>query len=897
MDHVEAIKAIDSGAIESGSALLTIASLAASNNRDKMLQALGRICEVTFDPNTNKFVISSLIEPPFHTQIEKADAREISSQPMRVLQTIFAAACGVEYGSENTAGSEQLTSAYEDLGRAAPDDLSYSDYPPKIVRDLGFGNDVLLVGPSASGKTVIAYQVAQLLQHSGGECYFIDINATVEDYWQKLLGILLRIFNGSATEGRTTIIIDNVQGSTRQFALAMNVFDLAVSLSENEVNFFFVGWPSVAGLSRLEPADIRKIVIDNRAQADLILCRSIALRADKIARGEIGNIIDGDCFLAHEIAKSADKGELTPSFSLLAKSSMQSVVGDEEISMPGRDFLYTLSALGMVEIFANEAWLLSIVSVNKREINSFTGLRRLGSAVSIGHRSRAYVVNRFLAESDPTLSTRLGSVQEIVHQYCTNHGDEAILQALDRIDVPNEAIDDADRPTSHVPSRLWLAFVSLRNRIRALAIQDPTWGANTASVCMALTVLRLIDWSAWQSSYEFVTSAWQLKEGGVSRELDTIERDDFDAIKERMALQDQELENSVPRIWEGADGIDSDRMHMNWVLGLLLMAEGTARKVNRDRVRGLADQALAQIDAVGAIYPRRVPWVGARLISGLTAVGLTSATSKDVERATSWLLTSAPAGPRQTDHWMPGTGTWNDDYQATAMVLASCLEAGVSPSDSSLIAASDFLDRNRENWVQEGSEITIIDVVITQISLGKRWEEYADAIEIVLKWILDAAHWNVESARVKATEVGYESSKIAQVSARTLDLIFNILKSNLDYVVGQGIRRFDRFAEYVARFEDQADVPDDRLREETLNAYRILRDHLDGEFRQRARLVAAREQNAQITSVISELKGQIRSLQKIRLRMDAEEVDWENVACEIDEIGISQFGDEWHILK
>lgn len=835
MDYASAISKLSAGGDEAPHAFYWLVSNSlASRPIGDAPKDLAELIEVFVSKEEEMVAVADKASGRHIASFSISEVVEASSKGRKLALNLFLSLFGYrpETLIEPVVADATLT-ASSAMREAIPDDTIITPLHSEILQDLQYSNDVLLLGPSASGKTVLAYHCALVLEQQGKQCWYLDINRPAEEFVSILISALASILDKGSHRKQQVILIDNVQGSAHQFSIAMNLLKQLSMAEGSEPAFLFIGWPEVGKLSRFRVESTRSHMIDPEQQVRLILRSSGYFYSDSAKTELVAESLQGDCFLAYAIARTANsEGEL-PTFDRLGDELLIVVAGEEELSPAGRDFLYVLSALSALEVYGNKDWVKNSSRVSSREMASIRGVRRFGDDISIGHRSKAFLLNTYLKQLDPTIEDRLGSMEQIVVTYCQSNGDKAILQTIERLEIPPFPGGASDEDELSITLELWRAFVVLRSRIVALAHSDPSWGDNTASVCFALTVLNFIDWDAWRNCYQWVTNSWAVTGDGLTLTASVAERDDFDAIRERMKEQDQTFAE-LPVYWERSDDVDFDRFHENWVLGLLLLAEGSSQLRNSQRIRSLLSEIHANVGVIGEIHPKRVPWVAARVLSGLSSVGQNIHTSDAAKLIASWLLTESPDGPWSGDHWSPGTGTWNDDFQATAMAITALLEAGVSSRDQKIQSAAQFLEENKGDWLKVGKEITVIDIVISQIRLGRDWRDFVSEIRFVLNWILSAAHWDKENPSVVASKTGIESSKLSQVSSRTLELIFEVLKSDLERIVRLSAARFVKISELLPSTKSLPESDERQLIVTQARYLEFVLGHLDVEITLRA---------------------------------------------------------------
>jgi hypothetical protein len=191
---------------------------------------------------------------------------------------------------------------------------------------------------------------------------------------------------------------------------------------------------------------------------------------------------------------------------------------------------------------------------------------------------------------------------------------------------------------------------------------------------------------------------------------------DFAGITSMMAEEDELLRGAPHLAGQPAAEIDDEVFYRTWALALLLCFESTAPASHRDNDRiatlvGMAERKLHD----GYYYPRRVPWLTARMVLGLCLAGQRYHTHDAIRQACRWLQRPLRDGGAFERWWRSGTGSWNSDEATTATCLSALLRAGV-PLDDELtrdVMASAFawLDDRESAWTAVGREIDLAQVL------------------------------------------------------------------------------------------------------------------------------------------------------------------------------------------
>ncbi len=161
--------------------------------------------------------------------------------------------------------------ATDQIGSAIPEHVVLTGEDQKILSEIDKGENVVLLGPSASGKTVIAALCARTLESRGGTCTYLDINASLDSFVKSVISLVKFCNEPNSQSSSPTVIFDNVQGSAPQFSRSFEIITDLLQDAELQPVFLFVGWPAIARLKHIQSENYPTLVLDARSQARAIL--------------------------------------------------------------------------------------------------------------------------------------------------------------------------------------------------------------------------------------------------------------------------------------------------------------------------------------------------------------------------------------------------------------------------------------------------------------------------------------------------------------------------------------------------------------------------------------------------------------------------------------------------
>jgi hypothetical protein len=323
---------------------------------------------------------------------------------------------------------------------------------------------------------------------------------------------------------------------------------------------------------------------------------------------------------------------------------------------------------------------------------------------------------------------------DVIWEYLKLIGTDAgsdLLRQMDEGDFPLTS----EAAVSSFFSPAWDLLFQLGETLDQRSDVDPTWGDNVgAAVFAAEALAELGHREQWSSVAGFVRRRWSYERPGELPEVrgePTSEAQDFDEIRRCMVVEDQYFSMVRPPM-PPCDDIDFDEFHRTWMLGVLLGFEGTALDRSPELIDALKRTAAAVIHRDGYFYPRRVPWVTARVVLGLCRVGLTDQDDV-VRRACDWLKRPVRDGGAYGEWWKGGTGSWNRDEATTAMCVAALIRAG-QVNAPEVRRALAWLGARSGEWTKTDREIDLA-LVLEAILLGApEWRSSYSRLLNLLHW-------------------------------------------------------------------------------------------------------------------------------------------------------------------
>ncbi len=657
----------------------------------------------------------------------------------------------------------------------------------RVEQAVEAGRDVLLAGAHGSGKSAVAGHVAEKFQRDGGGLIWLDLSDPADGPES----IAMALFTQPASRnGRYLVVVDDLHANR---PVLESVVACVMRLNEefglrSVVNGQLQGgiqvlatmW-SPGGADRRglpEPMRVWPLIWVDGQETIGLLVADEGLSAEA-ARG-VRELADGDVHIAAVALDSCRQTGRVPSAQELEQHFTRGVAAAD------RQALYYLACLGLFELELSEWEAQQRFPGALARLHAVGAVLRTDNAYSIGHLRRAHLVIRhaIVAWQAPG---RWGQPEQLIQEHLHAGGDRLMSAVLARLDLYMPA-DRADE-TSRYLLEVWQSVNRLVRRLDRMAVTDPTFGGNLAAAvfaAMALAKLGYLD--SWRRIAEVVRAKWSYEGlslpetvGPISDSKLAADLQDFPRIKASMRYEDEML-NGPGHSRQPADTIVEEDFYRTWVLGLLLCLEGSAPGSLRDedRLLQLFEKAKQVQDADGYFYPRRVPWVTARIVLGLCLVGYRK-NNPVVRQACDWLLRAPYEGGPLDGWWRSGTGSWNSAEATTAMCVTALLRAGYGPGEPPVLrGALDWLRNQEGQWSRPGREVDQAQV-LEALALGADYDQtWRDHVRHLLRALMGELHDPAEA--FDGPEKGH---RIQFAAAQLADLISVLMTMEFRQVVRQ----------------------------------------------------------------------------------------------------------------
>jgi hypothetical protein len=677
----------------------------------------------------------------------------------------------------------EIGEAIKDTGE---DPRTWVDHPllPRVVRTVEGQRACLLIGPSSSGKSILAMQVARHFGLKGREAKYVNLG-TVQKF---PAGIVSTFLLTSAHKDPSLLVVDDLQSNVAGTRYIFAVSNIAQRARVGSALVMLAAtWPDFGEKAAIWLENCLPFVVRPHQVSGVMSRRFGGDLASKDV-SSIATRFGDDLLLLRLALEQSSKLGRKVSLAEVAMEIWRGRTDDGKMDDSDvRCIALVAGSLARYDIPSSSAFIREEARVSDETITKCISsrlLRRQSRNLTIGHRSLGALIADWLDVQGvwQNLSKRGGpkNTTSVVLDYLQSLGPTL---AVDTLRALHARAGFKEKPKlNRIAAALvevWTTFNAVAERIEQQQRIDPLWGRAPSSVMFAIQAfseLGKIDLIA--SSLEFLRGHWALENDQIRITTDGLSTQaDFQKIHQEMSKEDESFKHAGYQIRMPTHVIDMERFHRTWLMGILMCAESLAEEPRIPLVQ-LARLAEKEQLASGAFYPERVPWSTARVLLGLAACGRTVDTSESVRDAVTWLLKDREEGGAQSNGiWRSGTGSWNSSLETTSLVLTALAAIGYDCSRSNIDAARDFLLSERSSWTAPGKELDGALAMQAYLETGGEWEEVILEAQLLSQWTRGESLW--QGATLSSEFSLTQSCRVAQIATSLVSIGWRAIRSDL----------------------------------------------------------------------------------------------------------------------
>lgn len=432
--------------------------------------------------------------------------------------------------------------------------------------------------------------------------------------------------------------------------------------------------------------------------------------------------------------------------------------------------IYILAVLGTYEF---ETPVLFINNFGKLQLENITTAKMIGKSIFLAHRTVSNFIARYIEQES---NCELYQRKEIIKKYINYIDNRKKWKALVHLIGENNKTDVLS------VSPLWNLMYEFQNNLKRQTELDPTWDNTPSSMYFVISTAKMLGVvDEYKEVINALCSNFPLHEGNVKIRYDILRTtNDFIKIKERMIEEDKIVE---PSKYEFGKDIDLIRIHRNWLFGLLIGLKNILIDYGYKEMINAVESALINSQQnEGYWYPKRVPWVTARILIGLAEAGY-SKKDECIKRGVSYLISEV-----RNCKWEAHTGGWNNEFETSSLCLEALIKCGIDCEKDLPKDVANYLLRNSQIWMSKDCEI---DGATTACSLIK----ILGIQDSLLSYINELAKRNIHNIVGMTGRLDYnsvQSCKTTQIAYYVIELCWYILEKDISSLLDDFITRSEQ---------------------------------------------------------------------------------------------------------
>ena len=531
----------------------------------------------------------------------------------------------------------------------------------------------------------------------------------------------------------------------------------AEDIKRRNIYIFLVSWTSLAESSEFREYTQIIPIIRTKPQ------KYITLMQKKLANTALRSICGDNLSLintAIEIQKHTPKNIATD----YEKKLFQNYVQTEDLSQI--KLIYILAVLGAYEF---ETPIRFLDQYGSLDYDSVKTVKIQENQIFLAHRTVSNFIAYYIEKHYELPITRKSIIKKYI-KYIDSRKKWSALVHL---------IGEENQTELLSVSPLWALMYYFQSNLRQQTLKDPSWNNTPSSMYFVLStaeILGVVD--EYEDVIEALCHYFSVADGRVNVKYDELKTtDDFVFIREKMEQEDL---SNPPTEYEEAQTLNLELIHKNWLFGLLIGLKNVLIDYgHKELVDAVEKELLYAQDPEGFWYPKRVPWVSARIMIGLATAGF-SKSDECIQKGIEYLYNSSTAY-----HWLAHTGGWNNEYETTSLCLEALIKSGEDCECEFLQKAANLLLSKSQVWMKPEYDIdgTTSACALLKI-LGVKQE--------MLSYIESLAVRNIHEIVDSFDQLDYsqsQSCEITQIAYYCIELCWYLLEKDIPSLLDKFIER------------------------------------------------------------------------------------------------------------
>lgn len=432
--------------------------------------------------------------------------------------------------------------------------------------------------------------------------------------------------------------------------------------------------------------------------------------------------------------------------------------------------IHILAVLGTYEFEAPISFIRIFGVLNEENVKT---AKKVGDSLFLAHRTISNFIARFI-ESE--CKCQIYNRQEIIKKYINYIDNRKKWKALLHLIGENNKTDILS------VSPIWNLMYEFQYNLMRQTRIDPSWNNTPSSMYFVISTAKMLGVAdEYKEVIDKLCSNFLIKENHVEIRYDFLQTTvDFVRIKERMIEEDKSRSYLD---YEAGESIDLEAAHRNWLYGLMVGLKDVLVEFGYKRlICHIEIELLSLQDEKGYWYPKRVPWVTARILIGLAEAGY-SAKDDFVLKGINYLLSMV-----ENNRWEAHTGGWNNEFETSSLCLEALIKCGVDCDADMQRNVAKHLLENSFTWMSENCEI---DGTTTACALIKSLGIQASLMDYINKLTERNIHNILEQDEALDYD-NVQSCKTTQIAYYVIELCWYILEKDMSSLLDNFIARSEQ---------------------------------------------------------------------------------------------------------
>lgn len=544
------------------------------------------------------------------------------------------------------------------------------------------------------------------------------------------------------------------------------VIDYASSIKARNLHIFLISWSSLLQAENFSKYAEQIETIRTKPQ------KFINMMKDKISDKELLDLC-GDNLALISVALKLKQSK---SFSANRKSYVKELF-DYFVQTSDKEQLKIIHILAVLGTYEYETPISFIENFGVLYEENVKTAKKVGNSIFLAHRTISNFIARYIENE---CNCQIYHRQDIIIKYINSLDNRKKWKALLHLIGENNKTDILS------VSPIWKLMYEFQDNLKRQTQIDPSWNNTPSSMYFVISTAKMLGVvDEYKEVVDRLCSNFSVNQNHVEIRYNLLQTTmDFVKIKERMVEEDKSYR---PLTYESGKSIDLETIHRNWLYGLMIGLKDVLIEFGYNNlIQCIEKELLNSQDENGYWYPKRVPWVTARILIGLAEAGY-SVKNEFVKKGINHLLFMI-----EDNRWKAHTGGWNNEFETSSLCLEALIKCGVDCDVGKQKDVTKQLLESSSIWMSENYEI---DGTTTACALLKS----LGIQNSLMSYINELAKRNIHNILEEDEVLDYnnvQSCKTTQIAYYVIELCWYILEKDIPYLLNDFMARSEQEMEW-----------------------------------------------------------------------------------------------------